>query len=149
MSKAATLVALASALEEKDYQQAAAYLADHFVYYGTGTQHLSKPQFLELLQTLQSALPTLRFHLQHLCETENRVTAHLQLASLPARPFSTEGGLSLIAGAGRSKAHDPLEAGLECTFEGTFITSLRVKAPPQQRAEEDTLRALGAALRQS
>ncbi|WP_052889899.1 nuclear transport factor 2 family protein [Thermogemmatispora carboxidivorans] len=136
MSKAATLVALASALEQKDYQQAAAYLADHFVYYGTGTQHLSKPQFLELLQALQSALPTLRFHLQHLCETGNRVTAHLQFAILPVQSFPSEGG-------------EPLEAGLECTFEGTVITGLRVKAPPQQRAAEETLRALEAALRQS
>ncbi|WP_069803074.1 nuclear transport factor 2 family protein [Thermogemmatispora onikobensis] len=136
MSKAARLVALASALEQKDYQRAAAYLADHFVYYGTGTQHLSKPQFLELLQTLQSALPTLRFHLQHLCETGNRVTAHLQFAGLPVQSSPAE-------------ASESLEAGLECTFEGAFITGLRVKAPPQQKAAEETLRAPGAALRQS
>src|SRR5579875_1556503 len=139
MSKAATLMALASALEQKDYQQAAAYLADHFVYYGTGTQHLSKPQFLELLQTLQSALPSLRFHLQHLCEMGNRVTAHLQFASLPVQSFSSEEGLGSQASAHRASENDPLEAGLECTFEGAFITSLRVKAPPQQRTE-DTLR---------
>ncbi|WP_376797356.1 nuclear transport factor 2 family protein [Thermogemmatispora sp.] len=148
MSKAATLVALASALEQKDYQRAAAYLADHFVYYGTGTQHLSKPQFLELLQTLQSALPSLRFHLQHLCETEDRVTAHLQFAGLPIQVVAAVDGPATYSEASRGREGDPLEAGLECTFEGAFITSLRVKAPPQQRAE-DTLRALGAALRQS
>ncbi|MBX5449749.1 nuclear transport factor 2 family protein [Thermogemmatispora sp.] len=148
MSKAATLLALAAALEQKDYQQAAAYLADHFVYYGTGTQSLSKSQFLELLQTLQSALPTLRFHLQHLCEMGNRVTAHLRFASLSVQSLATEDSPASQPGLGHGSKSDPLEAGLECTFEGAFITSLRVKAPPQQRTE-DTLRALGAALHQS
>jgi predicted ester cyclase len=144
MSKVDTLMTLASALEKRNYAQAAACLSDRFIYYGTGTQRLTGPQFLELLQTMQSAIPTLHFHLQALREEGSVVRAHLQLSGLLSHsPALVE------AASTEEQTLNLVEESLECLFEGDTIVGIRLRALEKSDGVKQLLQELGASLRQS
>ncbi|HLI88392.1 MAG TPA: nuclear transport factor 2 family protein [Ktedonobacteraceae bacterium] len=75
-----TVKSFMSALEGNDFDQAADYLADTFIFSGWTPQPLDKRSFMGLMQGLKSGIPGLIFNLHNVDEQDNKVTGTLQIA---------------------------------------------------------------------
>ena len=62
MSAADTVKAFMLALESKDFDTAASYLSDDFVFSGWTPQPLDKDQFMTVMGGLKAGIPNLTFH---------------------------------------------------------------------------------------
>src|SRR5438132_2437928 len=62
MSAADTVKAFMLALESKDFDTAASYLSDDFVFSGWTPQPLDKDQFMTVMGELKAGIPNLSYH---------------------------------------------------------------------------------------
>jgi hypothetical protein len=77
-----------TALEGNDYDQAADYLADTFIFSGWTPRPLDKQGFLGLMQGLKSGIPGLIFNLHNLDDQDDKVTGTLQIAGYQTASFN-------------------------------------------------------------
>ena len=80
------------ALEAKDFDTAASYLSDDFVFSGWTPQPLDKDQFLTVMRELKAGLPNLSYHFHtvkdvHDLEQEDSVKAAIQITGTQTEGF--------------------------------------------------------------
>jgi len=80
------------ALEAKEFDKAASYLSDEFVFSGWTPQPLDKDQFITVMRELKAGLPNLSYHFQavkdvHDLEQEDSVKAAIQMTGTQTDGF--------------------------------------------------------------
>lgn len=93
MSEATELVTnFMQALETKDFDKAASYLADGFLFSGFTPRPLGKDQFISIMSGLKSGIPNLSYHFEgvkEVAETSegNRVEGTVQITGVQTESF--------------------------------------------------------------
>ena len=79
MSRTAIISAFSAALEVRDFEQAATYLADNFTLSGPTPQPVGKHEFLAIQSAFQRAFPDWKFNLHEAEEQGDIVTGAVQI----------------------------------------------------------------------
>jgi hypothetical protein len=121
-----TVKSFMTALEGNDYDQAAGYLADTFIFSGWTPQPLDKRGFMGLMQGLKSGIPGLIFNLHNIDEQGDIVTGTLQIAGYQSASINLpQLNLPPVPQMGRSVTL-PTE-NVEYTLENDQITRMNIE----------------------
>lgn len=121
MSRTAIISAFSAALEARDFEQAATYLADNFTLSGPTPQPVGKHEFLAIQSAFQRAFPDWKFNLHEAEEQGDIVTGAVQITGTHTEDLALAGMPPIPATHTRISL--PKER-LEFTFTGDRISSL-------------------------
>ena len=123
MSKVDIVQAFSDALEAKDFNKAASYLADDFVFVGPAPQPLGKQEFLAVQRACEEAFPDWSFNSHDEVEQGDRVVAAVQITGTHTRDLVLPiPGLPPIPATGKRVSLP--EEHITFTFKGDTIASL-------------------------
>jgi len=122
MSATDTVKAFIVALEARDFNKAASYLSDDFVFSGVTPQPVGKNEFLGMQESVQTAFPDWSFNLGDLHEDGDTVKMTLQISGTQTGQLDLSPvGLPPVPPTGKkvSLPKDPAEV----TVKGGKITA--------------------------
>ena len=123
MSKTEITHAFSTALETQDFDRAAFYLSDDFVFRGPVPQPIGKQEFLAIQRAVEDAFPDWSFNVHKVQEWGEKVTGAVQITGTHTRDLVLPiPGMPPIPATGK-KVSLPEEQ-LEFTFKGEKIASL-------------------------
>ncbi len=123
MTRVETIKAFSAALEAKEFEKAASYLADDFVFSGPVPQPIGKQEFIAVQSAFESAFEDWSFNSHDEVEQGDRVLAAVQITGTHTRDLILPmPGMPAIP-ATHKKISLP-EEHMEFTFKGDKIASL-------------------------
>jgi len=123
MRKVDTVKAFSEALEARDFNKAASYLADDFVFAGPVPQPLSKQEFLAVQSAFEDAFQDWSFNSHEEVEQGDKVVAAVQITGTHTHALVLPmPGMPPIPATGK-KVSLPVEH-ITFTFKGDKIASL-------------------------
>ncbi len=124
MTKTETIKAFSAALEAREFEKAASFLADEFVFTGPVPQPIGKHEFIAIQKAFESAFEDWSFNSHDEVEQGDKVIAVVQITGTHTRDLVLPmPGMPTIPAANK-KISLP-EEHLEFTFVGEKIASLR------------------------
>ncbi len=129
MSPAETVTALMEALESGDFDRAASYLADDFVFAGITPTPMNREQFLKFMDSLRTAFPDWSFNLHGMQEQGNSVMVALKSTGTHTGELvMSMSGLPAIPATGRcvSLPDQPTV----CSLRGGQIAAIDIQPVP-------------------
>ena len=123
MSKVDTVRAFSEALEARDFNRAASYLADDFVFTGPVPQPIGKQEFLAIQSAFEDAFQDWSFNSHDEVEQGDTVVAAVQITGTHTRDLVLPmPGMPRIPATGK-RVSNPVEH-ITFTFKGDKIASL-------------------------
>lgn len=123
MSKVETVKTFSEALEARDFDKAAAYLTDDFVFAGPVPQPIGKREFIAVQSAFENAFPDWSFNSHDEVEQDDQVTAAVQITGTHTRDLVLPmPGMPSIPATGKRVSLP--EEHLTFTFKGDKIASL-------------------------
>ena len=123
MSKVDTVKAFSEALEARDFNRAASYLADDFVFTGPVPQPIGKQEFLAIQSAFEDAFQDWSFNSHDEVEQGDTVVAAVQITGTHTRDLVLPmPGMPRIPATGK-RVSTPVEH-ITFTFKGDKIASL-------------------------
>lgn len=123
MSKVETVKTFSEALEARDFDKAAAYLTDDFVFAGPVPQPIGKREFIAVQSAFENAFPDWSFNSHDEVEQGDQVTAAVQITGTHTRDLVLPmPGMPSIPATGKRVSLP--EEHLTFTFKGDKIASL-------------------------
>lgn len=123
MTKTETIKSFSAALEAREFEKAASYLADDFVLNGPVQQPLGKQEFLAVQSAFENAFEDWSFNSHDELEQGDKVVAAVQITGTHTRDLVLPMPGMPIIPATNKKVSLP-EEHLEFTFKGDKIASL-------------------------
>jgi predicted ester cyclase len=123
MSKVDTVKAFAVALEARDFDKAASYLADDFVFTGPVPQPIGKQEFIAVQSAFEDAFPDWSFNSHNEVEQGDKVVAATQITGTHTHDLVLPmPGMPPIPATGKRVSLP--EEHITFTFKGDKIASL-------------------------
>ena len=123
MTKTETIKAFSAALEAREFERAASYLADDFIFSGPVPQPIGKQEFIAIQSAFENAFEDWSFNSHDEVEQGDKVVAAVQITGTHTRDLILPmPGMPTIP-ATNKKVSLP-EEHLEFTFKGDKIASL-------------------------
>ncbi len=123
MTKTETIKAFSVALEAREFERAASYLADDFIFSGPVPQPIGKQEFIAIQSAFENAFEDWSFNSHDEVEQSDKVIAAVQITGTHTRDLILPmPGMPTIP-ATNKKVSLP-EEHLEFTFKGDKIASL-------------------------
>jgi predicted ester cyclase len=123
MSKVDTVRAFSDALEARDFDKAAAYLTDDFVFAGPVPQPVGKREFIAVQSAFEDAFQDWSFNSHDEVERGDQVTAAVQITGTHSRDLVLPiPGMPTIPATGKRVSLP--EEHITFTFKGDKIASL-------------------------
>lgn len=123
MTKTETIKSFSAALEAREFEKAASYLADDFVFKGPVPMPVGKQEFIAIQRAFESAFEDWSFNSHNEVEQGDKVVAAVQITGTHTQDLVLPmPGMPTIP-ATHKKISLP-EEHLEFTFKGDKVTSL-------------------------